>query len=168
MKKLLLLSVIVLALCFISCEKDDICDENTATTPRLIVKFFDLANPTIAKNVTQLSVVGEGMTDTLNVFNGVNTIELPLKTTEDITQYRFILNSTNAAIANEDKLQFNYSRENIFVSRACGYKTLYTLADSDAVIHTDATVPDGFWMQNIIISEPNIQNEDETHISIYF
>ena len=31
------------------CEKDDICDANTPTTPRLIISFYDYNNPTVKK-----------------------------------------------------------------------------------------------------------------------
>jgi hypothetical protein len=42
-----------------SCEKDDICDANTITT-RLVIKFFDVNNASVAKNVNNLTIIGEG------------------------------------------------------------------------------------------------------------
>jgi hypothetical protein len=53
---------------------------------------------------------------------------IPLKTDADATTFSFILNygNTNSALVN-DILKFNYVREELFVSRACGFKTNYTL-----------------------------------------
>jgi len=46
-----------------SCEPDDICDPNTPTTPRMLIQFFDISNPSLKKNVTNLKVIGEGMSE---------------------------------------------------------------------------------------------------------
>ena len=170
MRKIYLLLIVAFA--FSSCEKDDICDANTPTTPRLIIDFYDATNPTVLKNVINLKVIGEGVADNnpLGNFNGVSQIELPLKTTENLTQYRLILNSTspNPAIINEDKLQFDYTHEDVFVSRACGYKTIFKLNTPNGVTKTDATTPDGFWIQEMNIETTNIETENETHLKIYF
>ncbi len=178
MKKIYLLLIVAFA--FSSCEKDDICDGNTPTTPRLIIDFYDATNPTVLKNVINLKVIGEGQTVGL-ILNETGTeitkylgngssIKLPLKTTEELTKYRLILNSTNTnpAIVNEDKLQFDYTHEDIFVSRACGYKTIFKLNTPNGVTKTDATTPDGFWIQELNIESTNIETENETHIKIYF
>ncbi|MDN3673926.1 DUF6452 family protein [Flavobacterium branchiarum] len=179
MKKILFI-IIVIAFTFSGCEKDDICDGNTPTTPRLVISFFDRTNST-PKNVTKLKVIGKGMTQGI-VFNenalvesdkyltDGNTISIPLKTNEDTTTFRFILNAnnTNLDFVNEDVIQFNYTRQNIFVSRACGYKTIFTLNRNNPLILTDSDNPEGLWMQGVYVEEPNIEFENETHIKIYF
>ena len=164
MKKIVLL--LLLTITFYSCEKDDICAEET--TPRLVLEFYDISNPSNLKNVLNLKVTGEGQTE-LGTYNGVNKVELPLDITNDITKYSLILNSASSTGANEDFLQFNYTRQNVFVSRACGYKTIFELnATPNGVIKTDSTSPDGFWIQDINIVTTNIETENETHIKIYF
>ena len=171
MKKLLLLLLLIFS--FSSCEKDDICAEET--TPRLILEFYDVTNPTVKKNVTSLKVTGY-ISDTvqkpipLATFNAVNKIELPLRITEDVTKYSLILNSTSTSVLpNEDLLQFNYTRQNVYVSRACGYKTIFTLNNSpNGVIRTDNVIPESFWMQNINIQTTNIDTENEVHIKVFF
>lgn len=169
MNKILLLSVTIFCAAFFSgCEKDDICGEGTETTPRLIVEFYDAANPTLLKNVTNLTVVGEGQTDTLATFTAVSKIKLPLRTTATATVYKFTINSLNAAADNEDRIQFNYTTNDIFVSRACGYKTVYVLDPTTPFVQTDAATPDLLWMQNITVTEPNINTETDTHVKIYF
>ena len=157
MKKVLTLLLITM-FSFSGCEKDDICDANTSTTPRLVIQFYDYNNPAVLKNVTNLKVIGEGMTEGI-VFNGNgNTVSIPLKTTENSTTYRFILNSGSTS-SNEDEIKFEYTYENIFVSRACGFKTIFSL---------DKIIPVFLWIKDIRIEKSNIVNENETHVKIYF
>jgi hypothetical protein len=116
-----------------------------------------------------LGVIGEGV-ETVILFNGVSKIQIPLDLTKDISKYQFILNYGNSdpVFINTDNLQFDYTRNNVFVSRACGYKTLFTLSPTSPFTQTDATTPDGLWMKNITVLQSNINNEDETHLSISF
>lgn len=180
MKKVLVL--LLFALTFSSCEKDDICSNET--TPRLVVEFYDVANPSTVKNVLNLKVKAEGAADFMvfntsllasdpnrYLFNGTK-LKLPLKIDNTTTKYSLILNSTGTTVPpNEDFLQFNYTAQNIFVSRACGYKTTFALNDApNGVIVTDAVIPDNFWILqgNINIQTNSITTENETHIKIYF
>jgi len=178
MKKILLL-IIALALSFSSCEKDDICDANTPTTPRLVISFYDFLNPSVLKNVTNLKVVGEGMIEGI-VFNtgtgndryltNGNTISIPLKTVGTSSSFSFTLNSgnTNPALVNVDNIKFDYTTQELFVSRACGYKTLFTLDPIKPYTHTDAAVADKKWIAYISVEKSNLENENETHIKIFF
>lgn len=166
MKKIFLIAL-VLAFSFSGCEKDDICDGTTSTTPRLIIEFYDNADHTVLKNVTNLKVNGAEMT-TFLLFNGVNKIQVPLKTTADVTNFSFTINSTSTdpLIVNEDGLQFNYTRQNVFISRACGFKTIFALDATTPYTLTPGT--DAAWIQSLTVETPNIENENETHIKIYF
>jgi hypothetical protein len=172
MKKII--ALLLLGITFSSCEKDDICAEET--TPRLILEFYDVNNPTVKKSVTSLKVTGYKtdnstlLTDSLDTFSGVSKIELPLRITEDITKYSLILNSTSTSVTpNTDILEFKYTRQNVFVSRACGYKTIFTLNSPIGVTRTDSnTIDDGFWMQNINTQTTNITTENEVHIKVFF
>ena len=176
MKKIIALLLITLTLS--GCEKDDICTDET--TPRLVLEFYDISNPANLKNVVNLKVKAVGAADYIvfntslpntdpsrYLFNG-NKLELPLDISQDTTKYDLILNSTSTTGANQDSLLFNYTRQNVFVSRACGYKTIFELNAPNGVIKTDAATPDGFWMQDINILKTNIDTENETHIKIYF
>lgn len=173
MKKIILL-VLAIAFTFSGCEKDDICDADTITTPRLVISFYDINNSSVLKSVTDLTIIGEGMTEgiTYNSSTLINdsTVSIPLKTDADVTSFRFILNygNANTALVNEDNLLFNYSRENVFVSRACGFKTEYTLDPITPYVHTDAAVADEKWIQYIAVKNSSIDNENETHLEIYF
>ena len=173
MKKTILL-LFLMTYSFSSCEKDDICDANTVTTPRLVISFYDVTNSAILKNTTNLKITGEGMTDGV-VFNGSSlingsTVSIPLKTNADATTFTFILNSgnTNTALVNEDILKFNYTREELFVSRACGFKTEYTLDPLAPYVLSDAAIGDEKWIQYIAVKNSIIANENEIHLEIYF
>ncbi len=179
MKKIIFSFLMVFGLAFSSCEKDDICDANTPTTPRLIVKFFDINSPTTAKSVTNLKVIASGVATGI-VFNATatgnakyltnaNSIAIPLKPDADAVTYSFILNSgnSNAALISQDDLIINYTRQEIFVSRACGYKTVFNLKPSP-FIQTAVPATNNFWMKTIVVEKNNIDNETDTHVKIFF
>lgn len=173
MKKILIL-LLVLAYSFSSCEKDDICDANTPTTPRLIIDFYNNDDRLSTKNITDLGIVGDGLSTGI-LFTGVSKIQVPLKLTEDTTKYSFILNSksTDPNLVYTDIIEFNYSRETVFVSRACGFKTLFNLNnDTDLpnpfVLNNDPQITNGSWIKDIIVEKYNLETENETHIKIYF
>ena len=88
-----------------SCEKDDICDANTPTTPRLVITFYDIASPTKTKNVTNLKVIGDEMEqgivfneslaedDSLRYVTSGSTVSIPLKVNDSTSTFKFINNS---------------------------------------------------------------------------
>ncbi len=164
MKKIAFIALsLLVAVSFWNCEKDDICAEGTPVTPRVIIEFFDAADPETPKNVTNLGVIASGFTEGF-AFNGTNKIEVPLRTNVDTTDLDFVLNGADNDPANDETitLTFNYERSNVFISRACGYKTIFNLTN---VLPNDFT---GTWISNLTIEQPNIINENETHIKIYF
>lgn len=165
MKKIILL--LFIAISFSSCEKDDVCADDT--TPKLVIDFFDISNPSNPKNFINLKVTAVGQTEPFGTFTSGNTIVIPLRISENSTKYSFILNSNDTVNLNEDFLEFNYTTQNIFVSRACGYKTIFEFNnDGTGVIKTDAAIPDGIWMQNVMKVTNSITTENETHLKIYF
>lgn len=162
-----------------SCEKDDICDANTPTTPRLIISFYYITTPSLKQNVTRLKVIGEDQPEGI-VFNksaidetkyltSGDSIAIPLKTDKDSATFSFILNSnsTNAALSNTDQIKINYTRQNVYVSRACGFKTIYKLAIQNPLEVTDSG-NDGLWIQLAEPENSNIEFENETHVKVFF
>ena len=178
MKNKILLGLFVLiAVVFAGCEKDDICSSATPTTPRLIVDFYNQASPEELKNVSSLALISTEIdVDTLT-FANVTRIAVPLMSTQDQTQYRFVLNfqNPNPALVFDDLLEFNYTRQNVFVSRACGYKTLFNLnseSDTDVlnpiILNGVPNDESGAWIKNIVIENANLENETDVHVKIYF
>ena len=157
---------ILLLVSFSSCEKDDICAKGTPVTPRIIIEFYDAVQPTIVKNVIQLGVIEPNLTSGL-AFTGVSKIQVPLKTNQNSTILRFIQNGgdTNASNDNIDILTFNYQRVDEYVSRACGFKTLFYLNETNPIT---LTADSNNWIQNIQVQQTNIENENEVHVKIYF
>lgn len=153
---------------FSSCEKDDICSATTSTTPRLVIQFYDFNNPSVLKETDNLKIIGKGMSEGIDFNGNENTVSVPLKTTENSTTYSFVLNSTSTTLRNEDVLRFNYVRENLYVSRACGFKTVFDLDPINPYVLTDAATPDVLWIKAISVEKKSIDNENETHVKIYF
>jgi Family of unknown function (DUF6452) len=164
MKRIFLL---LFAVSLAGCEKDDICDETTSTTPQVVIEFYNAASPNTLRNVSNLKIVADGFTTALSGTTGVSKIKVPLQINAETTTWQFIENGldTDATNDNTDVLTFNYGHTDVFVSRACGYKTIFNLTNSNTnLVTTDADN----WIDNITIIQPNIETENETHIKIYF
>jgi hypothetical protein len=155
-----------------SCESDDICD--SPTTPRLIINFYDSSNPTTLKSVSKLFIIGEDM-KTGFLFNGVSTIQVPLDTEKDVAKYVFTLNynDPNPNKIFTDTLEFNYTRQTIYVSRACGYKINYNFNPKNTtpqavILNNDPKNISGSWIKLIRILNYNVSTENEAQINIYY
>lgn len=172
--------LVVIAFILSSCEKDDICDPATPTTPRLVIKFYDFNNQSLPKRIFNLKIVGEGMnynnpvlTEDGSQFWNDTLVYIPLKINQDVSKFRFIrfVQDTLLANAEVDTLEFNYSRRDEYVSRACGFKTIFDLNGGQAdpfILNNDEDATLGNWIRNIEVEETNINDENETHINIYF
>jgi hypothetical protein len=160
MKKYLFVLLIVSF--FASCEKDDICIDET--TPHLVIRFYDKTSTSTVKAVTNLKVEVENSNDEfVQIGNtaSLDSIVLPLNVDFDLTKIRLTKNfsETSAGIVNAFTL--NYNREEVFVSRSCGYKTIYrNVNKSDENLSSD-------WIQNINLLFPDIDNENQAHITIF-
>lgn len=178
LKKIFLL---IFFLSLIGCEKDDVCDATTSTTPRLVISFYDYANQANPRNVTNLKVIGHLMTtaivltptatDDSKYLSNANKIAIPLHTDANLTQFEFVLNATTDLTKATDILLFNYSKTDIFVSRACGFKTVFDLSETNLpsiVINNEPTKNAGNWIKKIELVQPKITTENETHLKIFF
>jgi hypothetical protein len=167
MKKIVLITLsVLLSVSFWNCEKDDICAEGTPVTPRVIIEFYNAATPTVLKNVTNLGVIEPTLSSGFS-FTAVSKIQVPLKTTVNTTTLRFIQNGSDTVTTNDniDVITFNYQRVDEYVSRECGFKTLFYLNLTNPVV---LTADGNNWIQNIVVTQPNIENENEVHVKIYF
>lgn len=166
----------LLAICFasLSCEKDDICSESTETTPSMHIAFYDINFPSTEtpKNVKKLRITGIGDPDpgVLPDYDGSKSTKdayLPLKTTESTTHYilheDYKLDDNGNVLGNPDTITVSYVRKEIYVSRACGYKTIY----ENVVITVE---DDGDkWIQLLQAENDNqtVENESDIHYKIY-
>ncbi len=145
----------------LGCEPDDICPESTATTPNLIIQFYDLSIQENKKNVFGLKVQGVDNDTPLTNYNvvSVNEIVIPLKTNSNSTQYSLHKEYTNindVIGGNEDIITINYVTEQVYVSRACGYKTIFKNVTLTINSDTDN------WIQSKESLNDNQSVEDET------
>ncbi len=149
-----------------SCEKDEICVEET--TPRLVIRFFDKDNPDDFKSVTNIRVEiegidGEFINETITVFT--DSISIPIKVTEDLTRFKLILNGADGDDLNdnEDIFDLSYTREDVFVSRSCGFKTIFFDANTSLQIDVDN------WIDTIetVKSQQDILNQQSAHVKIF-
>ncbi|MDW5288598.1 DUF6452 family protein [Formosa sp. PL04] len=171
--------LLLVALSFLGCEKDDICSADTPTTPSLIIRFYDVTYPNtdVLKSVANLRIQGVGNDEVLPGYNVVATdsIALPLKTTETITQYRlyeeYVVNDNDTPdddtddyiTGNEDIITITYDMTEVYVSRACGYKTIYGNVSINLVPDSDN------WIKLIRSVDDNqsVENDNEQQFKIY-
>ncbi len=158
-----------IVLVFIGCQRSDICTSGEPSTPRLVVKFFDANHPTRVKTVTNFNVKEINATDYYFSEPVNDTIAaIPLRTGHSSTTYRVVINQgdslapTSATLV--DTLRFTYTAEEIYVSRACGFRDQFSNFNT-----TLDQTPDSTWIKNIRVPQPDtIKNEKTAHLYIYF
>jgi hypothetical protein len=166
--------LIIIVISFGACEKDDICIDGV--TPLLVIRFYDVDNPTALKKVTKFRIVGIGQNTTVTTVSDrtdLDSIAIPLKVAENITGFYFIRNSSDVEATNSsgdtitveggdlDTLYLNYNRIDKFVSRACGYIANYEDVSSDLKMETDN------WIKDIEIITPLVENSTAAHVKIF-
>lgn len=140
-----LLSIVLLA---ISCQKDDICIE--PVTPKLVIRFYDDEEPTEYKSVENLTVWADGYA---NLYNEATTdsIAIPLNLAEDFTVFHLKSDTS------EDEITINYTRNEVFVSRSCGYKYDFKELNLSNISNN--------WIIGTEVTNSTVDNETE-HIKI--
>ena len=149
--KAILFSVLISTV--LSCEVDDICIEDVST-PKLIIRFYDVLEPEDTKEVEGLYVWAENK-DSLYVDTSVDSIALPINTFA--TQTKYLLSKDNIV----DTLYIHHINQEIFVSRSCGYKFNFELLNDT---HTSNE-----WIADFetIESPQIIENEQAAHTKIF-
>ena len=152
-------SLLILILFFlIECEPDDICLESNSDTPNLIIKFVDILSGEI-KSVNNLKI--KGVNNNEGFFIGtIDSISIPLNNYENTSSFLFI-KEFDSNQANEDLIYFNYSRNNVYISRSCGYKMEYEI--DNIIVKND----NSNWIEDSIIEKRTINDEISHHVKIY-
>lgn len=168
----------MIAFAFLSCEKDDICAAETPTTPQLVLRFYDLADQDETKNVNGLYAYALDDVNNVILINELtvgtrDSILVPLRS--DMNTTRFVLHkefdlddngtpddtSDDILLGNPEVITVNYEREDVFVSRACGYKTVFNNISFSVAVDSDN------WIINSEIINPNVENENSAHVKIF-
>lgn len=155
-----------------NCEKDDLCGDGTPTTPQVVVSFYDQTNTDALKSVTNLLIKEVVSGDTLVanaalessdinrfLFNS-SKISFPLRTNGTVTEYQLIFDHGNTNII--DTIRFEHDNENIYISRACGYKTVFKITNGTTLVTTTN------WINSYTLVNHLIETENESHLKIYF
>ena len=150
--------VILILFFFISCEPDDICLESNEDTPNLILKFVDSFSSE-NKSVSNLRIKGINNIEDFFVGN-VDSISIPLNNYENTSSFSFT-KEFESNQSNEDLIYFNYTRNNVYISRSCGYKMEYDI--ENIIIENDNTN----WIEDAIIETRTVNNEMSHHVKIY-
>jgi hypothetical protein len=167
MKDLLrLLSLLLIPISFVSCERDDICVDEV--TPKLILRFYDTENPELFKQVVNLKVNISGneedyTNETITALT--DSIALPINVNDDQTSYVLTLEESEILETEEntDILLITYTQEDLFVSRPCGYKAIF-----NEVVPRIEEDDDNWIDQVVIVRDPlDISNENAAHVKIY-
>lgn len=141
---------VLICMFFSACEQDTICLLDT--TPNLIVVFKDKDAIENKKSVTSLTVWAHEK-DSILIQQNTDSIAIPLNLNDDLTTYHF----ANSSLS--DEFTFVYSRTDEFVSRSCGYKTLFS--------NLSVVNPTTNWISSYEIQNTTVENELTTHITFY-
>ena len=168
--KLIILTMSFLII--ISCEKDDICPDSTQTTPQLVVTFYDAIDPQQSKTVESLAVyaIKESELILIENINGINTdsIAIPLRNDIGVSNFRFIKNysvENDIIFGDLNHVYIDYEMTDIFISRACGFITNYSIL---SLVPYDILQdpPVIGWIDGYEIVNPIVTNENQAHVKI--
>ncbi|NRD20348.1 hypothetical protein HNV08_09845 [Winogradskyella eckloniae] len=123
------------------------------------------------------SIIVDYENEDLYVFDtNTDIIALPLKLTDDLgnnfVTTRYVLEKDTSSrldtdedtVSNIDILEITYQIDFSYVSRACGYKTIFTQLNVTRILDSNP------WISSIIIEdniENSVENENTTHVRIY-
>ncbi|MCB0457693.1 MAG: hypothetical protein KDC91_08120 [Flavobacteriaceae bacterium] len=157
--------VFLIVLAFAGCTRDDICPEDTATTPLLVIEFRDNADRENTKAVKDLLIYVNNTDSTQVTATAVNDtiVSIPLNTEADISSFLFEVNSASSTGNNFDTVSFNYSRQEIYINRACGFKMNF----NDFFVAVEDETLNGNWILNTEMQQAIITNDNEVHLTIY-
>lgn len=149
-----------------SCERDEICLEDI--TPKLVIRFYNANIPEEVKSVLNLKVEIEGIdgeytNETITVFT--DSIAIPLVVTESKTRFILTLpgDESEGTKDNIDTISLVYTQQDVFISRACGYKTIFNNVKGSLVTDDDN------WIKAIEAQVDPLQiiDENAAHVKIF-
>lgn len=176
--KIVTFALFLMAVLLSSCEKDDICAQATPTTPKLVLRFYDFGNQDEIKRASALRVTGlDDDNEEITISNLsvaiTDSIAIPLRIDANESKFTFHLDyeiddndtpedpSDDIISGNPDIVTINYQREEVYVSRACGFKTIF-----NALIINVEDDGDNWILTSEIINE-TVENEISAHVKIF-
>ena len=164
-KKFILNLILVVFVC--GCTKDDICEESAPTTPLLVIEFRDALDRNQVKAVNELNILltDDSGTAVFGTPTANDTlVRIPLNTEATFSEFQFIVNSTDTADErNVDIVTFNYTREDVYINRACAFRVTY----NDLNLNVEDDGANTNWILDANILKTTIEDETEAHITIF-
>lgn len=158
-KRFNILFMLFAIIAVISCERDDICIDET--TPNLIIKFFDATDETLTNSVSNLEIKYlDAAIDTVLTESG-DSIFIPLRIDSDTTKYS-LTNQIATDDIRTDTIVLSYEREEVFVGRSCGFKMIFNN------IKIESTTNNWIVTTDLATDIQNIENETTAHINISY
>ncbi len=160
------LIIILLLIVIPGCESDEICLEDI--TPKLIIRFYNNDIQSEVKSVLRLKVQidgvdGEYANETITLLT--DSIAIPLLVSENETRFILTLqgDESSGTEDNIDTISVVYDQQDIYVSRSCGYKTVFNNADPSI------TNDDDNWIKSLEAQNDPLEiiDENKAHVKIY-
>ena len=148
-----IVTMFVLLFSFLSCEKDDVC--LSPMTPKLVFRLYDNVQIDDLKEAEHLYIIALPDNDTVYKDVQTDSIAISLDVNQDAAKYIFVKDNNN------DTVLCTYQRKNIFVSKACGYKTNFYQLDVEKVVDADN------WILNLNVENQEVTNDTLAHVKIY-
>ena len=141
---------------FVACGKDDVCTQNPVTPQMNMVFFSDETNEQAPVDTLKVIRFSEGVFIRVDGDSiDVNSILAPLSVTADASTFIFKYSNNQT-----DTIALTYERSNVFVNKACGFKTVF----SNVAIENHTTNK----IIRIEVNEQTIESKDARHLLIYF
>ncbi|MBX2828717.1 MAG: hypothetical protein KTR22_11165 [Flavobacteriaceae bacterium] len=159
-KKLIWIVLIIVGI--VSCTKDDICEEGTLTTPFLVIEFKDANNNTQSKAVDNLRVLLNDEDNTPFYIGTSDTlVSVPLNTEATFTEFLLVSNGDDETNMDSDLITFTYTREDVYVNRACAFRAVF----NDLVVDVEDETTN--WIESFFIQNNTVEDETEAHLTIF-
>ncbi len=159
--------LLVLAMAFIACEKDDICI--AGDTPKMRLAFFNADTTDLAKAPTNLIILGKGQSTALPLESPSDTngfeLLIPLNPSGSTTEFYFVENASIDAEGNLsgaiELVSFSYTPNPVYISKACGFIPNYTS------LKATLATSNSHWIKNISVVKDSITQTNDIHVKIY-
>lgn len=147
------------------CTRDDICPEDTQTTPLLIITFKDFANRTLSKTVPNLEVRdAENSEIVLFSVSSTDSIAIPLRNFDTRTELLFVreADTTDSEESNADRFNLLYTTEDIYLNRACGFITNYNDLSGQLINEEGSN-----WLFSFEVLQTTISDDNAAHLTLF-
>lgn len=162
-----MIAILLLFTAFYSCERDDICPESTPTTPHLVIRFYAIDEQSETKRVVDLQIQGVDNEELFQSATSTDSVAIPLNTNDVVTKFKLhkeYVEDDNGIISggNEDIISITYNPKEVYVSRACGYKTIF----ENVEISIESDGDD--WIELYQYESPlTVEDETAAHVQIF-